>query len=46
MLGKVEEVDEGGIWQGEKSGEKIKLLGDLWDALSIAVEVGRSYWRS
>jgi hypothetical protein len=39
MLAKVDEVDEGGIWQGGKGGEKARLVGDLWDAMSIVVEV-------
>lgn len=42
MLSKVEEVDEGGIWEGGRGKEKVAALVDLWDAMPIFTEV--SIW--
>lgn len=39
MLTKVEEVDEGGIWEGGRGKEKVAALVDLWDAMPILTEV-------
>lgn len=39
MLTRVEEVDEGGIWEGGRGKEKVAALVDLWDAMPILAEV-------
>lgn len=39
MLSKLEEVDEGGIWQGGRGREKTQLHGRLWDAMGVVAEV-------
>lgn len=39
MLVRVEEVDEGGIWEGGRGKEKVAALIDLWDAMPIMAEV-------
>jgi exocyst complex protein 7 len=39
MLIRVEEVDEGGIWEGGRGKEKVAALIDLWDAMPIMAEV-------
>jgi exocyst complex protein 7 len=38
LASKVEEADEGGIWEGS-SGGKVKLLMAMWEALTVAMEV-------
>ncbi|WVR04979.1 hypothetical protein IAU60_001991 [Kwoniella sp. DSM 27419] len=38
MIGRVEEIDEGGIWQGGRSKDKIKGLVGLWDSLLLVAE--------
>lgn len=40
MLSKVDEVDEGGIWEGGRGKEKVAALVDLWDAIPLLTEVG------
>jgi hypothetical protein len=42
MLARVEEVDEGGIWEGGRGKEKVAALIDLWDAMPIMAEVKSS----
>jgi len=39
MLVRVEEVDEGGIWEGGRGKEKVAALIDLWDAMPVMAEV-------
>ena len=39
MLVRVEEVDEGGIWEGGRGKEKVAALIDLWDAMPVMTEV-------
>lgn len=39
MLSKVDEVDEGGIWEGGRGKEKVAALVDLWDAIPLLTEV-------
>lgn len=39
MLIRVEEVDEGGIWEGGRGKEKVAALIDLWDAMPVMAEV-------
>lgn len=42
MLSKVDEVDEGGIWEGGRGKEKVAALVDLWDAIPLLTEVSRT----
>lgn len=39
LLGRVEEIDEGGIWEGGRGREKARGLTGLWDALIVLAEV-------
>jgi hypothetical protein len=43
MLVRVDEVDEGGIWEGGRGKEKVAALIDLWDAMPIMAEASRSH---
>lgn len=39
MVNRVEEVDEGGIWEGGRGREKVRGLVGLWELLVIILEV-------
>ena len=39
MVNKVEEVDEGGIWEGGRGKEKVRGLVGLWEVMVIMLEV-------
>ncbi|WVF72381.1 hypothetical protein IAT40_007196 [Kwoniella sp. CBS 6097] len=38
MLSRVEEIDEGGIWSGGRSREKVQGLSGLWESLLVFIE--------
>ena len=40
MVSRIEEIDEGGIWEGGRGGEKVRALVDLCELLIIIMEVG------
>lgn len=39
MVGRVDDVDEGGIWEGGRGREKVKGLVGLWEVLVVVAEV-------
>lgn len=39
MVNRVEEIDEGGIWEGGRAREKVKGLIGLWDVMVVILEV-------
>ena len=39
MMNRVEEVDEGGIWEGGRGRGKVRGLVGLWEVLVIILEV-------
>lgn len=45
MVSRVEEVDEGGIWEGGRGREKVRALGACWEVALVLVEVGTSLSR-
>ena len=40
LVDRVEQVDEGGIWEGGRGREKVRGLIGLWEVLVIILEVG------
>ena len=47
MVGRVEELDEGGIWEGGRGREKVRGLVGLWEVLVVVLEVSLSgHWSS
>jgi hypothetical protein len=38
-VSRVEEIDEGGIWEAGRGKEKVKGLVGLWDVLLVVTEV-------
>ena len=39
MISRIEEIDEGGIWESSRGTEKVRGIIDLWEVLIIIVEV-------
>jgi hypothetical protein len=46
MVSRVEEIDEGGIWEAGRGKEKVKGLVGLWDVLLVVTEVSLPVCRS
>jgi hypothetical protein len=46
MVSRVEEIDEGGIWEAGRGKEKAKGLVGLWDVLLVVTEVSLPVCRS
>ena len=41
MVNRVDEVDEGGIWEGGRGREKVRVLVGLWEVLVVILEVSQ-----
>lgn len=39
LIARVDEIDEGGIWEGGRGKEKASGLMDLWELLLVVLEV-------
>lgn len=39
LVSRIEEVDEGGIWEGGRGREKVRGLVDLWEVMIVILEV-------
>jgi exocyst complex protein 7 len=44
MIARVDEVDEGGIWEGGRGNDKVRSLVGLWEGLTVITEVSDSTW--
>lgn len=42
MVNRVEEIDEGGIWESGRAREKVRGLIDLWEVMVVVVEVSNA----
>jgi exocyst complex protein 7 len=40
MVNRVDEIDEGGIWEGGRAREKVRGLISLWEVMVVILEVG------
>ena len=39
MVNRVDEIDEGGIWEGGRAREKVRGLISLWEVMVVMLEV-------
>lgn len=39
LVSRIEEIDEGGIWEGGRGREKVRGLVDMWEVMIVILEV-------
>ena len=44
MVNRVDEIDEGGIWEGGRAREKVRGLISLWEVMVVMLEVCENAW--